>query len=76
MNKAIIQILEKFGLPTLFAVGVGAMLAWTMVNSSKERAIIAQQQSEERATHTALMIDQISDLREKVARLEGICTRR
>lgn len=56
MSETVLKILEKFGLPTLLAVGLGALLAWTTMK-----------QSDERATMTALMIDQIADLRQKVA---------
>jgi hypothetical protein len=57
MSDIALKILREFGLPTLLAVGLGALLAYTM-----------QQSAEERASHTALLIDQISDLREKQER--------
>jgi hypothetical protein len=62
MTETALKILEKFGLPTLVAVGLGGLLVYQTMGAS-----------EERAQHTVLLIDQISDLREKVARLEGKC---
>jgi hypothetical protein len=62
MTETALKILEKFGLPTLVAVGLGGLLVYQTMGAS-----------EERASHTALLIDQLSDLREKVARLEGKC---
>jgi hypothetical protein len=62
MTETALKVLEKFGLPTLVAVGLGGLLVYQTMGAS-----------EERTQHTALLIDQISDLREKVARLEGKC---
>lgn len=62
MGELAVRVLREFGLPTLLAVALGALLAWTTVR-----------QSDERVAYTGLLIDQISDLREKVARLEGAC---
>jgi hypothetical protein len=73
IESGALKVLKEYGLPTFFAVGIGAMLAWNIVAGSKERAAIAEQAAKERAEFTAIMVDQITDLREKVARLEGIC---
>ena len=64
MTETALKILEKFGLPTLVAVGLGALLTYQTM-----------QATEERASHTAVLIDQLSDLREKVAKLEGACAK-
>jgi hypothetical protein len=56
-----LKILKEQGLPTLIALGLGYLL-W--------------QASEERVNHTVLLIDQLSDLREKVALIEGLCGKR
>jgi hypothetical protein len=47
-----LKVLDKYGLPTLVAVFLGYLL---------------YQASEERITMTSLLIDQIADLRTKVA---------
>jgi hypothetical protein len=62
MSELALKILDRYGLPTLAAAFLGAML-WQQGASA----------AEERAQHTVLLIDQISDLREKVARLEATC---
>lgn len=64
MPELAFKILKDYGFPTLVAAFLGALLWQSGVNSA-----------EERAAHTALLIDQISDLREKVAKLEGVCGR-
>lgn len=64
MPELALKVLREFGLPTLVAVALGGLLVWTTM-----------QASEERTSHTALLIDQVSDLREKVAKLEGACAR-
>jgi hypothetical protein len=56
------RVLKEYGFPTLVAAFLGAML-WQSGASA----------AEERAAHTAILIDQLSDLREKVARLEARC---
>jgi hypothetical protein len=58
VTETALKILKEQGLPTLIALGLGYLL-W--------------QASEERINHTALLIDQLSDLREKVAELKGVC---
>jgi hypothetical protein len=62
MTELALKVLKEYGFPTLVAAFLGAML-WQQGSNA----------AEERAQHAALLIDQISDLREKVARLEGIC---
>ena len=62
MTELAAKILKDYGFPTLVAAFLGAMLWQSGVSAA-----------EERASHTALMIDQISDLREKVAALEALC---
>jgi hypothetical protein len=62
MTELAARILKEYGFPTLVAAFLGAMLWQSGANAA-----------EERAQHAALLIDQISDLREKVARLEGRC---
>jgi hypothetical protein len=57
-----LKVLKEYGFPTLVAAFLGAML-WQSGASA----------AEERAAHTAVLVDQLSDLREKVAHLEGIC---
>jgi uncharacterized membrane protein len=64
MLDAALRILRENGLPTLLAVGLGGLLVYTTMRAS-----------EERTTYTALMIEQIADLREKVARVEVRCDR-
>jgi hypothetical protein len=53
-------IMERYGFPTL----VACALLWYMNEMRKESV-------EERAQHTVVLIDQLSDLREKV----GKCVR-
>jgi hypothetical protein len=62
MTELATKILKEYGFPTLVAAFLGAMLWQSGANAA-----------EERASHTAILIDQLSDLREKVAKLEGIC---
>jgi hypothetical protein len=62
MTELAAKILKDYGFPTLVAAFLGAMLWQTGANSA-----------EERASHTAVLIDQLSDLREKVSRLEATC---
>jgi hypothetical protein len=62
MTDLALKILKEYGFPTLVAAFLGAMLWQSGVNSA-----------EERASHTAILIDQLSDLREKVAALEARC---
>jgi hypothetical protein len=64
MTELAAKILDKYGFPSLVAAALGALLWQSGANAA-----------EERAQHAALLIDQISDLREKVARLEGECRR-
>ena len=64
MPELILKALREFGLPTLVAVALGGLLVWTTM-----------QASEARVSHTALLIDQVADLRAKVAKLEGACAR-
>jgi hypothetical protein len=64
MPELALKILDRYGFPTLVAAFLGAMLWQSGANAA-----------EERASHTAILVDQISDLREKVARLEASCSR-
>ena len=62
MTDLALKILKEYGFPTLVAAFLGAMLWQSDANAA-----------EERAAHTAILVDQLSDLREKVAVLEGKC---
>jgi hypothetical protein len=62
MAELAAKILKDYGFPTLVAAFLGAMLWQNGANSA-----------EERASHTAILIDQLSDLREKVATMERCC---
>jgi hypothetical protein len=62
MAELVLKVLKEYGFPTLVAAFLGALLWQSGVSAADERA-----------THTAILIDQLSDLREKVARLEGKC---
>lgn len=62
MSELALKVLKEYGFPTLVAAFLGAMLWQSGVSAT-----------EERASHTAILIDQLSDLREKVARLEERC---
>jgi hypothetical protein len=64
MTELAYKVLKDYGFPTLVAAFLGAMLWQSGSNAA-----------EERASHTAILIDQLSDLREKVAKLEAECRR-
>ena len=62
MTDLALKVLKEYGFPTLVAAFLGAMLWQSGANAA-----------EERASHTAILVDQLSDLREKVAALEAKC---
>ena len=62
MTDLALTVLKEYGFPTLVAAFLGAMLWQSGANAA-----------EERASHTAILVDQLSDLREKVAALEAKC---
>jgi hypothetical protein len=64
MTELAYKVLKDFGLPTLIAVGLGGLLVYTTMQASKERI-----------DHTQILIDQIYELTERVAKLEGLCTK-
>ena len=59
MSDLIYKALKDFGFPVVIAL---ALLYF--MNEQRKEAV------EERAQHTAVLIDQLSDLREKVDRME------
>jgi len=58
------MLLKQYGILGLLVLGMSAFI-WKLQSDA----------TEERASHTALLIDQVSDLREKTERLEGVCRR-
>jgi hypothetical protein len=62
MIELAMKVMERYGFPTL----VAGFLLWNM-NEQRKEAV------EERAQHTVVLIDQLADLRAKVAVLEGKC---
>lgn len=57
MTDLALKVLDKYGLPTLIALGLGALL-WQQMQAA----------TEERAEHTVVLLDRLYDLQVKVER--------